>query len=313
MSFSSFQKTEHWLNPKICHLYEKGAISDFSFEAWSNYTEEFAFDQSDINDLISVLIDPQFFTTETNSDKAWSIIHAWRALGQLKAQAAILPIIQYFEHIVEEDMALQELHFVFALIGEPAIEPLMAYLKIDTDNEYCHVLAVSALTEIAKLNSDFRAHILDNFVEYMRDPNLTTYDFNGLLISHLIDLKAVKVMDSIANLYKVDCVDHSICGDFEDVQIAMGVIESRTTQRPKYSMFARSQIEQGGDEVLKIESDFESAIESMQSMQSSDETEKRPRFTGYDISEPTVRDSPKIGRNDPCCCGSGKKFKKCCA
>jgi SEC-C motif domain protein len=25
-----------------------------------------------------------------------------------------------------------------------------------------------------------------------------------------------------------------------------------------------------------------------------------------------VRDGPKIGRNDPCPCGSGKKFKKCC-
>lgn len=27
---------------------------------------------------------------------------------------------------------------------------------------------------------------------------------------------------------------------------------------------------------------------------------------------PVVRDGPKIGRNDPCSCGSGKKFKKCC-
>jgi SEC-C motif-containing protein len=25
-----------------------------------------------------------------------------------------------------------------------------------------------------------------------------------------------------------------------------------------------------------------------------------------------VRDAPKIGRNDPCLCGSGKKYKKCC-
>ena len=25
-----------------------------------------------------------------------------------------------------------------------------------------------------------------------------------------------------------------------------------------------------------------------------------------------VRDGPKIGRNDRCPCGSGKKFKKCC-
>ena len=25
------------------------------------------------------------------------------------------------------------------------------------------------------------------------------------------------------------------------------------------------------------------------------------------------RDHPKLGRNDPCACGSGKKYKKCCA
>ena len=27
---------------------------------------------------------------------------------------------------------------------------------------------------------------------------------------------------------------------------------------------------------------------------------------------PKRRDAPKIGRNDPCPCGSGKKYKKCC-
>lgn len=27
---------------------------------------------------------------------------------------------------------------------------------------------------------------------------------------------------------------------------------------------------------------------------------------------PFVRLGPKIGRNDPCPCGSGKKYKKCC-
>jgi preprotein translocase subunit SecA len=27
--------------------------------------------------------------------------------------------------------------------------------------------------------------------------------------------------------------------------------------------------------------------------------------------ETVVRDQPKVGRNDPCPCGSGKKYKKC--
>lgn len=41
-------------------------------------------------------------------------------------------------------------------------------------------------------------------------------------------------------------------------------------------------------------------------------------FTGANLNmgnraAPTVvRSSPKVGRNDPCPCGSGKKFKKCC-
>ena len=29
-------------------------------------------------------------------------------------------------------------------------------------------------------------------------------------------------------------------------------------------------------------------------------------------AQPIVRDGPKVGRNDPCPCGSGKKYKKCC-
>jgi preprotein translocase subunit SecA len=28
--------------------------------------------------------------------------------------------------------------------------------------------------------------------------------------------------------------------------------------------------------------------------------------------QPVVRAQPKVGRNEPCPCGSGRKFKKCC-
>jgi preprotein translocase subunit SecA len=37
-----------------------------------------------------------------------------------------------------------------------------------------------------------------------------------------------------------------------------------------------------------------------------------PRTGGDDAPITTVRhDAPKVGRNDPCPCGSGKKYKKC--
>ena len=33
---------------------------------------------------------------------------------------------------------------------------------------------------------------------------------------------------------------------------------------------------------------------------------------GTDTANKTVRKRKKVGRNDPCPCGSGKKYKKCC-
>jgi uncharacterized protein YchJ len=33
---------------------------------------------------------------------------------------------------------------------------------------------------------------------------------------------------------------------------------------------------------------------------------------GHDHLKPITRTGAKIGRNDPCSCGSEKKFKKCC-
>jgi preprotein translocase subunit SecA len=31
----------------------------------------------------------------------------------------------------------------------------------------------------------------------------------------------------------------------------------------------------------------------------------------HHVAEPFRREEPKLGRNDPCHCGSGKKYKKC--
>lgn len=33
---------------------------------------------------------------------------------------------------------------------------------------------------------------------------------------------------------------------------------------------------------------------------------------GKTHNKPLVRSQPKVGRNDPCTCGSGKKYKQCC-
>jgi hypothetical protein len=41
-------------------------------------------------------------------------------------------------------------------------------------------------------------------------------------------------------------------------------------------------------------------------------TDSDPGAWYFDEPQTFVREAPKVGRNDPCPCGSGKKFKKCC-
>jgi preprotein translocase subunit SecA len=39
--------------------------------------------------------------------------------------------------------------------------------------------------------------------------------------------------------------------------------------------------------------------------------QRESAYSGASVAEPIVRDQPKVGRNEPCPCGSGKKYKKC--
>ena len=51
------------------------------------------------------------------------------------------------------------------------------------------------------------------------------------------------------------------------------------------------------------------ALEPLDPLDSFDSFDEPPALVGAQTSR---RDAPKVGRNDRCPCGSGKKYKKCC-
>jgi uncharacterized protein YchJ len=110
----------------------------------------------------------------------------------------------------------------------------------------------------------------------MLKPDLAMYTLNGLIVSYLLDLKAVELIGEIRTMFHQDCVDITVAGDLEDIEIEFGLRIKRTTPKPHYG---------------KLLGVF-------------DETNN--------TSETIVQEKTKVGRNEPCPCGSGKKFKKCC-
>jgi preprotein translocase subunit SecA len=103
-----------------------------------------------------------------------------------------------------------------------------------------------------------------------------------------LDLKAVGSLETIRLAYAADTVDLMVCGDIEDAEIELGVRSKRSTPPPKFNLFPEVEVE--------VDDEFDPS--------------KQPRLPAQ--HQRPVQRGAKIGRNDPCPCGSGKKYKKCC-
>ena len=78
---------------------------------------------------------------------------------------------------------------------------------------------------------------------------------------------------------------------------------------PLFAMDNPEAREMAGDEWPLVLGDLETMIVDLRDLFRA-QTEEGD--TGPIIEQPFVRPGPKVGRNDPCPCGSGRKFKKCC-
>jgi preprotein translocase subunit SecA len=56
----------------------------------------------------------------------------------------------------------------------------------------------------------------------------------------------------------------------------------------------------------------EAQARATQARQQTDEKAQMEKALEKAMRTPQTRELPKVGRNDPCPCGSGKKYKKCC-
>ena len=184
-----------------------------------------------IPDLIRMVTDTELNEADVESREVWAPLHAWRALGQLRAEAAIEPLMRLFHEQEEDDWASQELPEVFGLIGPAAIPALIAYLADASHGLFPRISAVTGLESIAMQHTDAREDCiaaltrqLEGFAE--QDPTL-----NAFLISSLVEVVAVESALVIEQAFAADCVDETIRGDWDDVQVDLGLKEPGEKQK----------------------------------------------------------------------------------
>jgi hypothetical protein len=252
---------------------------------WPNYLEQ-GFSHDHIPELIVMLTDESLHRAQSTSDDIWAPLYAWRVLGQLQAIEAIPALLNQLFRIDanDDDWAGEELPEVFAMIGAPAISGLRQYLAEPTHTLFARVAAAHSLANIGKHHADARHSCIAALEEQLMEYRQNDQTLNGFLVSYLLELKAVEALPTIQEAYRHECVDVTITGDCEDAEIEFGVRTVRTTPRPR----------PWWSENLE------------RSRQAPAKSSSHPQQT-------TVRGGKKkVGRNDPCPCGSGKKYKKCC-
>jgi hypothetical protein len=227
---------------------------------------------------------------------------------RLRAEESIAPLVELFRRTDDamDDWVSENLPKGLAEFGAAALEPLTAYLADASHGDWSRVAAAKGIGLVAKNYPELRAECIARLSAQLDRFTEQSETLNAFLISPLWDLRAVEAMPLIERAFASGRVDESINGDVEDTQIEFGLKTQRQHPRKPTSLTIlgdqlRAQWKAAGIPLPDADGNF---------------PEPEKDFIDLDIEPPAISlpyiAPPKTGRNEPCPCGSGKKYKKCC-
>ena len=268
--------------PPVSQLLTYGDCRDC--EEWPDYLA-LGFTEAHIPELIKMAEDENLLWAMSDTPEVWAPIHAWRTLGQLKAETAVPTLVKRLRLADEnDDWAGEDIPSALAMIGPKAIPAVEAFINNKKNGISAKLAASELFIKLFERDPAYKQELkvaITRCLEKFRDNDP---ELNAVLISHAIDFKATEMLPLIQDAFEADRVDLMVSGDFEDVEIHMGIRKERSSPPP--DLFQNSP----SAKLRKAAA----AIAQLSGGASSDKKKK------------------KTGRNDPCPCGSGKKYKKCC-
>lgn len=191
---------------------------------WPDYGE-YGLQEEHVPELIRMAVDRDLHSADESSLEVWAPIHAWRALGQLRATAAAGPLLELLNYLAEtdDDWGPQEIPAVLCMMGPTILPQLADFLANHANDTYARMSAGEALEQIAKQYPDARANCVGLMTCELERAEDNDPGLNGFLISSLIELRAVQSAPVIERAFGLECVDLSVTGDWERVRYDLGL------------------------------------------------------------------------------------------
>ena len=243
-------------SPPVQKLILLGEESTLGAGLWLDYQDQ-GITTEHIPELIRILQEIEQFWPlgDMESPEVAAPVHAWRALGQLKAVEAIPALIELVvqNEALDSDWIMEEIPEVMGLLGPVCIPALGEYLQNPKRKTWACATVANSLAEVGKQNPESRMDCVAALQAGLEQYSKNDDTINAFLISYLADLKATEAADLVERVYRADRVDLSVMRNFEEYQIAVGLLEKRLTPRPRYDFFDNPQLEWEADKKARQE------------------------------------------------------------
>jgi hypothetical protein len=203
---------------------------------WPDY-RNLGLTQRHVPELIRMATDSALLHAEEWSATSLAPLHAWRALGQLEAAAAAVPLLGLLEREVDDVSVFDEIPTVLGMIGPPSLPGATLWLFDEGRNEDLRIAASRILAEVAHEYPERRDEAAAVLVQQLQDWPHQSPALNAFLIAHLAELGEVAAAPLMEAAYAGGAVDLSIHGDWEDVQVDLGLLDERVTPPAPGSYF----------------------------------------------------------------------------
>jgi uncharacterized protein YecA (UPF0149 family) len=239
-----------------------------------------------------------------------ALIPAVHLLAEWQEQQAYRPFLRMMRVQPERlnyllgDAITETMFRAIAGTFDQDLKPLYESIDDAAADEFARVSLMSALVLITQLHPDQRGSI----EEYLRGFSARHADVSEEVavgwMESIVDLGLDDMVEQVHSLFETGVISKDYC-QYEDFLEALHkTIEaggSRVTSR-----YNKALITDAIDELSKWHSYSEDFLAERRAFKGRNALRMDP------VAETIANLIAKVGRNDSCPCGSGKKFKKCC-
>ncbi len=167
-------------------------------------------------------------------------MHAWRALAQIRSEHAIEALVELMARVdaYNDDWTQSELPDVFAAHGLVTLPFLIAFIADDSQGVWARVTAINSIEKTVRTHPEAQEECVFALTKQLKHFSRQDNILKACLLDVLVEWKAVDAAEIMERAFKSNAIDLTMRGDWEDVQIELGLLEKRITPRRNY-MFER--------------------------------------------------------------------------